>query len=54
LPYLHFGEEDSVQRQLDRLARVLETRRVTLRELEYADFRFADKVIVKPLSKGSV
>ncbi|MDE2058304.1 MAG: FtsQ-type POTRA domain-containing protein [candidate division NC10 bacterium] len=54
LPYLYFGEEDGVQRQLDRLARVLETRRATLRELEYADFRFADKVIVKPLSKGSV
>jgi hypothetical protein len=51
LPYLQFGEEDGVQRQLDRLARVLEARRATLRELEYADFRFADKVIVKPRSK---
>ncbi|MDE2483892.1 MAG: FtsQ-type POTRA domain-containing protein [candidate division NC10 bacterium] len=51
LPYLYFGEEDGVQRQLDRLARVLEMRRTTLRELEYADFRFADKIIVKPRSK---
>lgn len=51
LPFLHFGGEDGVQRQLDRLARVLEMRGATLRQLEYADFRFADKVIVKPLSK---
>ncbi|TAL39410.1 MAG: FtsQ-type POTRA domain-containing protein [Methylovulum sp.] len=51
LPYLYFGEEDSLQRQLDRLARVLEMRGTTLRELEYADLRFADKVIVKPLRK---
>lgn len=52
LPYLRFGEEDSLQQQLDRLARALEMRGTTLRELEYADLRFADKVIVKPLPKG--
>lgn len=51
LPSLYFGEEGDVQRQLNRLARVLEMRRATLRELEYADLRFADKVIVKPRSK---
>jgi cell division septal protein FtsQ len=51
LPSLRFGEEDRVQQQLDRLARVLEIRGTALRELEYADFRFADKVIVKPLAK---
>lgn len=51
LPSLYFGEGDDVQRQLDRLARVLELRRASLRALEYADLRFADKVIVKPLSK---
>lgn len=51
LPYLRFGEKDSLQRQLDRLARALEMRGTTLRELEYADLRFADKVIVKPLPK---
>lgn len=51
LPSLYFGEGDDVQRQLDRLARVLEVRRAPLRALEYADLRFADKVIVKPLSK---
>ena len=51
LPYLHVGEANALQRQLDRLARVLEIRRTTLRELEYADFRFADKVIVKPRLK---
>lgn len=53
-PSLHFGEEDGAQQQLDRLARVLEIRGTALRELEYADFRFADKVIVKPLAKGGV
>ena len=52
LPYLRFGEQDGLQWQLDRLARVLEMRGTTLRELEYADLRFADKVIVKPLQKG--
>ena len=52
LPYLRFGEKDSLQRQLDRLARAIEMRGTTLRELEYADLRFADKVIVKPLPKG--
>lgn len=51
LPSLHFGEEDGSQRQLDRLARILEMRGATLRDVEYADFRFADKVIVKPRSK---
>ncbi|HWQ69150.1 MAG TPA: FtsQ-type POTRA domain-containing protein [Patescibacteria group bacterium] len=51
LPSLHFGEEEGVQQQLDRLVRVLEIRGTALRELEYADFRFADKVIVKPLAK---
>lgn len=51
LPSLHFGEEEDVQRQLDRLTRVLEIRGTALRELEYADFRFADKVIVKPRAK---
>lgn len=51
LPSLHFGEEEGVQQQLDRFARVLEIRGTALRELEYADFRFADKVIVKPLAK---
>ena len=51
LPYLRFGEGDGLQRQLDRLARALEMRGTTLRELEYADLRFADKVIVKPLPK---
>lgn len=51
LPSLHFGEEEGVQQQLDRFARVLEIRGTALRELEYADFRFADKVIVKPRAK---
>lgn len=51
LPYLYFGEEDGLRWQLDRLARVLAMRGATLRELEYADLRFADKVIVKPLRK---
>jgi hypothetical protein len=51
LPSLHFGEEEGVQQQLDRFARVLEIRRTALRELEYVDFRFADKVIVKPRAK---
>ncbi|MBZ0160724.1 FtsQ-type POTRA domain-containing protein [Candidatus Methylomirabilis sp.] len=54
LPYLHFGEGDGLQWQLDRLMRVLEMRGTTLRELEYADLRFADKVIVKPLSREGV
>lgn len=52
LPYLRFREEDGLQWRLDRLARVLKMRGTTLRELEYADLRFADKVIVKPLPKG--
>ncbi len=51
LPYLRFGEKDGLQQQLDRLAQALEMRGTTLRELEYADLRFADKVIVKPLPK---
>ncbi|HWR21545.1 MAG TPA: FtsQ-type POTRA domain-containing protein, partial [Verrucomicrobiae bacterium] len=51
LPYLRFGEKDGLQQQLDRLSRALEMRGATLRELEYADLRFADKVIVKPLPK---
>ncbi len=33
--------------QLNRLAMVLRTRRIALQTLEYADLRFADKVIVK-------
>ena len=51
LPSLYFGDEEDLQRQLDRLTRVLELRGTALRELEYADFRFADKVIVKPRAK---
>jgi hypothetical protein len=54
LPSLYFGDEEDVQRQLDRLTRVLEIRGTALRDLEYADFRFADKVIVKPLTKEGV
>jgi hypothetical protein len=54
LPSLHLGEEAGLQRQLDRLARVLEMHGTTLRELEYVDLRFADKVIVKPIAKGGV
>lgn len=50
LPYLRFPE-DVLRWQLDRLARVLEIRGISLRELEYADLRFADKVIVKPLPR---
>ncbi len=51
LPYLRF-REDVLRWQMDRLARVLEIRGIGLRELEYADLRFADKVIVKPLPRG--
>lgn len=51
MPYLRF-REDTLRRQLDRLARVLRIRGISLHELEYADLRFADKVIVKPLPKG--
>lgn len=51
LPSLYFGNEEDVQQQLERLTRVLALRRTALHELEYADFRFADKVIVKPRSK---
>lgn len=51
LPYLHFGEGDGIEWQMDRLVRVLEMRGATLRELEYVDLRFADKVIVMPLPK---
>ena len=50
MPYLRF-REDALRWQLDRLARVLQIRGISLRELEYADLRFADKVIVKPLPK---
>ena len=50
MPYLRF-REDALRWQLDRLARVLQIRGISLQELEYADLRFADKVIVKPLSK---
>lgn len=50
LPYLRF-REDGLQWQLDRLTSVLQIRGTSLRELEYADLRFADKVIMKPLSK---
>jgi len=51
LPSLHFGEDDGIQWQLDRLAQVLEMRGTALRELEYVDLRFTDKVIVKPRSR---
>lgn len=51
LPYLRL-REDALRRQLDRLARVLEIRGISLRELEYADLRFTDKIIVKPLPRG--
>lgn len=50
LPYLRF-REDGLQWQLDRLASVLQIREIGLHELEYADLRFADKVIVKPLPR---
>ena len=51
MPYLRL-RVDAVRGQLDRLARVLQIRGISLRDLEYADLRFADKVIVKPLPKG--
>jgi hypothetical protein len=54
LPSLHFGEDDGIQWQLDRLAQVLEMRGTALRELEYVDLRFTDKVIVKPRSREGV
>lgn len=50
MPYLRVQEDDLLW-QLDRLARVLQIRGISLRELEYVDLRFADKVIVKPLPK---
>ena len=51
MPYLRL-RVDAVRGQLDRLARVLQIRGISLHDLEYADLRFADKVIVKPLPKG--
>jgi hypothetical protein len=51
MPYLRF-QEDALRWQLDRLARVLRIRAISLRELEYADLRFADKIIIKPIPKG--
>ncbi|MBI2903586.1 MAG: FtsQ-type POTRA domain-containing protein [Candidatus Methylomirabilis oxyfera] len=51
MPYLRF-QEDAMRPQLDRLARVLRIRAISLRELEYADLRFADKVIIKPIPRG--
>jgi len=51
LPRLRFREE-ALGGQLDRLARVLQIRGISLHALEYADLRFLDKVIVKPLPKG--
>jgi len=51
VPYLRV-REDTLRRQLERLARTLEIRGISLHELEYADLRFADKVIVKPLPNG--
>ncbi len=51
MPYLRF-RGDASPWQLDRLPRVLQLRGIGLHELEYADLRFADKVIVKPLPKG--
>jgi hypothetical protein len=51
MPYLRF-QEDALRWQLDRLARVLRIRAIGLRELEYADLRFADKIIIKPIPKG--
>jgi hypothetical protein len=51
MPYLRF-QEDVLRWQLNRLATVLRIRGITLRELEYADLRFADKVIIKPSLKG--
>jgi hypothetical protein len=51
MPYLRFREE-TMRVQLDRLTSVLRVRGIGLPELEYADLRFPDKVIVKPLLKG--
>ena len=51
MPYLRF-QEDALRWQLDRLIRVLRIRAISLRELEYADLRFADKIIIKPTPKG--
>lgn len=51
MPYLRLHEEGS-RRRLERLARVLQIRGIGLSTLEYADLRFADRVIVKPLPKG--
>ncbi len=51
MPYLRF-QEDALRWQLDRLIRVLRIRAISLRELEYADLRFADKIIIKPIPKG--
>ena len=51
LPSLRFREE-AIRGQLGRLARVLQIRGIDLNALEYADLRFADTVIVKPLPKG--
>ena len=51
LPRLRFREQ-ALRGQLGRLARVLQIRGISLNALEYADLRFPDKVIVKPLPKG--
>jgi cell division septal protein FtsQ len=51
MPFLRF-REDVLRWQLHRLSTVLRIRGITLRELEYADLRFAGKVIIKPNLKG--
>lgn len=51
MPYLRF-QEHALRGQLDRLVQVLRIRAISLHELEYADLRFTDKVIIKPILNG--
>jgi len=50
MPYLRVSAS-RLDEELNRLARVLRTRGIPLQTLEYADLRFADKVIVKLVPK---
>jgi cell division protein FtsQ len=50
MPYLRVSGP-RLDEELNRLAMVLRTRGIALQTLEYADLRFADKVIVKPVPK---